>query len=218
MLADRDSTDLHLNLARRHMRLARRYKQTALVTAISTAIDALKAKQDIAEEKDLERQGAYDDVYAADGDLDDGIRNLFSAAETFDRENIGAGTVVKLFPDGGFGSIIDEPLAQEPATADALATKVTSLGAAHSLFPHAAKLTALAQGVRDALTALEGAVRASKMAEAEEEIAQAALRKQYEGNYLTGRGAVGRTIAERLFPKANRGQSEDPAPAPVAPK
>jgi len=38
-------------------------------------------------------------------------------------------------------------------------------------------------GVRDALKALDDAVRASKNTDAEEEIAQGALRRQYEHNY-----------------------------------
>jgi len=89
-----------------------------------------------------------DDVVAADADLDDAIRNLFSAAESFDRDNLGAGTVATLFPRGGFSSIIDLPLAQEPDSADALATKEESLGAAHALAPHAAKLKAQSSKLR----------------------------------------------------------------------
>lgn len=217
MLADRDSTEFHLNLARRHQRLARRYKQTGLVTSMQTAIDALVAKQTAAADKELDRQAAYDDILAADGDLDDAVRNLFNAAQVFDRENPGATTVGQLFPGGGFTSIIDEPLAQEPATAEALATKVNGLGAAHALLPHAAKLNAAATAVRTALTAMDTAVRAAKNAAADEEIAQAALRRAYEANYLSARSTLGRTLAERLFPKANRsGQSESPAPAPTA--
>ena len=76
----------------------------------------------------------------------------------------------------------------------------------------------LAKGVRDSLNALGDAVRASKLAEAEEELAQAALRKQFESNYLNGRGAVGRAIAERLFPKATRGPNDADSSAPIAPK
>ena len=75
MLADRDSTDLHLNLARRHQRLARRAGLADLVAAIQPAIAALAAKQAAAADKDLDRQGAYDEILAADADLDDAIRN-----------------------------------------------------------------------------------------------------------------------------------------------
>lgn len=215
MLADRDSTDLHLNLANRHQRLARRYKQASLVAAIQPAIDTLVSRQAVAAGKDLDRQAAYDDVVAADADLDDGIRNLFGSAEVFDRDHIGAGMVTTLFPGGGFGSIVDQPLAEEPASAEALATKIDTLGAAHALASHSVKLKALAQGVRDALKALDDAVRLAKNADAEEEIAQGVLRRQHERNYLIARQTLGRGIAERLFPRANRGQSAEASPAAV---
>lgn len=217
MLAERDSPALHLNLARRHQRLARRYKQAALVTSIQTTIDALASRQAVSDEKDLDRQAAYDDTMAADGDLDDAIRNLFSAAGSFDRENLGAGTLTMLFPGGGFGPVVELPMAQEPAAAEALATKIESLGATHALTPQAAKLKTMAQAVRDALKALDDAVRGAKNADAEMEIAQGALRRQYEHNYLAGRQTLGRTMAERLFPKANRSNSSEPEPPPAAP-
>lgn len=217
MLADRDSTDFHLNLARRHQRLARRYKQPTLAAAAQTAIDALATRQAASADKELDRQGAYDDVLAADGDLDDGIRNSFSAAETFDRENLGAGTLAMLFPSGGFGAIIELEMAQEPAAADALAAKIETLGAAHALAPHVGKLKTLAQSVRDALKALDDAVRAAKTADAEEEIAQGTLRRQYEHNYLNARQILGRSISERLFPKANRSRPEADEAPPAAP-
>ena len=218
MLADRDSTDLHLNLARRHQRLARRAGLADLVAAIQPAIAALAAKQAAAADKDLDRQGAYDEILAADADLDDAIRNLFDSATIFDRDNAAARTLETLFPAGGYGDIVAEPVAQEPASADALATKVTSLGAAHALAPHAAKLTTAAKAVRDALTAQEEAIRIAKSADADEEIAQAALRRAYEGNYFAARQTVGRVKAERLFPKANRSGSTEPDPAPAPAK
>lgn len=217
MLADRDSTDLHLNLSRRHQRLARRYKQAALVAAIQTSIDGLAARQSTSAEKELDRQGAYDDVQAADGDLDDAIRNLFSGAESFDRDHLGAGTLAILFPSGGFGTMIELEVAQEPDAAEALAIKVETLGTAHTLAPHGVKLKTLAAIVREALSALNDAVRAAKNAQAEEEIAQGTLRRQYESNYLTARQSLGRGIAERIFPGTNRSQANEPTPPPAVP-
>jgi len=215
MLFDRDSTVLHLSLARRHERLARRYQQNVLAAAILAATNGLKTKHELAGDRELDRQSAYDGVLAADGDLDDGFRGLFNSAENYDRDNVGARTLALLFPEGGFGSIIDQPLAQEPSTAEAMATKVEGLEAGHPLAPHAAKLRTLAAGVREALTALDTAVRVQKSAEAEEELAQGVLRRQYEANYLDARKALGRTIAERLFPRA-RTAGEAPPAAPPA--
>jgi hypothetical protein len=216
MLANRDSTALHINQARRHERLARRYRQEAFADAIRAAIDPLRAKADATDERELERQGAYDDTLAADADLDDAIRNLFNSAEISDRENPGSNTLATLFPEGRFTDITQLPLAQEPAIAEALATKVESLGSAHALAPHAVKIRSLAKAVRDAIAAQNDAIRALKTAEAEEEIAKNALARQFEGNYLDARKTLGRTLAERIFPTF-RGTSAAPAEAPAQP-
>lgn len=217
MIADRDSTDLHLNQARRHERLARRYRQEAFATAIRTAIDPLAARMKATGEQDLERQGAYDDVLAADADLDDAIRSLFNSAEIHERENPGSNTLMRLFPEGRFTDITALAVAQEPAAAEALATRVESLGETHALAAHAAKLRTLAAIVRSSLTAQTDAIRALKIAEAEEEIAQAVLRRQYEVNYLDARKNLGRTLAERLFPafRSSSTPMSEPPPAPV---
>ncbi len=44
-------------------------------------------------------------------------------------------------------------------------------------------------------------IKQVKTCEAEEDIAQAALRRQYENNYLDARKQLGKIRAERLFPK-----------------
>jgi hypothetical protein len=49
------------------------------------------------------------------------------------------------------------------------------------------------------------AVRAEKDAEAEEEIAQAGLRLEYERCYLRARERFGRSGAEQLFPQLTAG-------------
>lgn len=215
LLAERDSTQLHLTLARRHERLARRYRQDSLADAIKASAKTLQDKADLSADRELDRQAAYDSVLAADADLDDAVRNLFNSAEIHDRQNPTTPALPTLFPDGGFTSITDEPIAQEPATVTALATKVESLGAQHALAPHAALLRTAAKGVTDALAAQETAIRASKSAAAEEEIAAAALRRQYEVNYLDARKTLGRPLAERLFPSARNTAPTPPAPVPA---
>ncbi|MEW6756456.1 MAG: hypothetical protein AB1505_36610 [Candidatus Latescibacterota bacterium] len=78
----------------------------------------------------------------------------------------------------------------------------------------------LRQGVAaaaEAEAAYEAAIRAEKAAEADEEIAQASLRRQYELNYLAARQRLGRARAERLFParqQSARGAAQ-PAESPV---
>jgi len=217
LLAERDSTPLHLTLARRHERLARRYRQDSLAEAIKASARALKDKADLSEERDLDRQSAYDNVLAADADLDDAVRNCFNAAEIHDRQHPTTPARALLFPDGGFTSITEEPIAREPDIVLALATKLDSLGSSHALAPHAALLRTAAQGVTDALAAQEAAIRASKSADAEEEIAAAALRRQYEGNYLDARKSLTRALAERLFPATRSVSTAPPEPPKPSP-
>ncbi len=50
------------------------------------------------------------------------------------------------------------------------------------------------------ITAHGKSIIAHKIAEAEEEIARTALRRQYESNYLAAREKFGRLVAENLFP------------------
>lgn len=213
MIADRDSTEVHLNTTRRHQRLARRYRLDSLVTAIQPAITTLESASGKAAERELDRQAAYDELLAADADLDDGVRNLYNTAEIYDREHPGAGVLTTLFPEGGFTSITEESIAAEPDVADALAARVESLGSSHALAPHAAKLRQLTAAVRQAITDQETAIRNAKAADAEEEIAQAALRRQYEVNYLDARRNTGRPLCERIFP----GRPAIPAKTPVVP-
>lgn len=216
MLSAHDSTDTHLSNAQRHQRLARRYRLEGLVTAIQPTINALNAAAANATNRQLERQGAYDELVAADADLDDTIRNLYNSAEISDRENPGANILRLLFPGGGYTSVTEESMTNEPAVADALATRLETLGANHPLASHATKIRTLTAAVRKAITDQESAIRAAKSADAEEEIAQAALRRQYEANYLEARKTHGRAISDRLFPVRSDSSAKKPVnPAPA---
>jgi hypothetical protein len=209
MLADRDSSALHLSLAHRHQRLARRYNQETMAETIQAAMTALETRSAATDARELDRQAAYDGVQATDADLDNAVRNLFNDAENFDRANVGAGVVVKLFPEGGFTPVTSLEISKELSAVEGLATRVEALGAQHALKAHAATLRTRAQEVRTAITAMENAIRARAAALAEEEIAQAALRRQYEGNYLDARRSLGRAQAERLFPSVNNPKTGD---------
>lgn len=56
---------------------------------------------------------------------------------------------------------------------------------------------------RKAIKAYEESIKQLKTTQAEEDIAKATLRRQYEINYLDARKQLGKTLAERLFPKLN---------------
>ena len=200
MLTERDSIALHLNASRRHVRLVRRSRRVEMIAGIDPLIAALLSKHQLSEERVLDTQAAYDAVVASDAELDDAVRNLHDAGKQHDRAHPDSPALPDLFPSGSFGTLIDLPLNDEPNNVDALATKLELLGPDHDLAPHAAKLRAGAQAVRNALNLHGEAIRSQKSAEAEEEIAKSTLRRKYEANYLDGRKLWGRTFADRLFP------------------
>ncbi len=200
MLSERDSAALIVNGSRRHVRLLRRYRCDELIKGIDPLISDLAQKRQLSEERLLDAQAALDAVLAADGDLDDAVRNLFDSAKQHDRSAPTAPVLPDLFPSGGFSSVIDLPRADEPDAVDALAKKLELLGTGHDLAPHSAKLREAAQTVREALNAHRDAIRTQKGAEAEEDIAKSALRRKYEANYLDARKQWGRVLADRLFP------------------
>lgn len=216
-LADRDSSSLHLQAAHRHQRLARRYGFQPYAAEIQPHLDTLKTKSAVYDERELERQAAYDEVLAADSDLDDSVRSLFSAAQTFDRENLGASTLTTLFPDNRFASVTELPITTELTAIEGLITRLGSLGPQHALGGFTKKLLDGKKAVKDALAAQSAAVTARAAADAEEELAQAALRRQYEANYYNAAKQLGKDGAEKLFPDFRRSAraSDTPAPAPA---
>jgi hypothetical protein len=216
-LVDRDSTALHLQTARRHQRLARRYGLSTYATDIQPQIDALKARAEEYEERELDRQAAYDELQAADSDLDDTVRNLHSSAQSFDRDHLGAGTLTTLFPDNRFTSVTDLPVTQELTAIEGLITRLSSLDPQHTLAPFIQKLQDGKKAVVDALAAQNTAVINRATANAQEELAQAALRRQYEINYHNAAKQLGKAGAEKLFPdfRSSAKSSEKAAPAPT---
>lgn len=212
MLNDRDSTDRHLDLTRRHLRLCKQAKGAgAMATAIEPAYQALLQKQAATKGKFDARQDALDDFILRDLELDDGVRTAFEKCKQFDRDNPAAAVLLKIFPDGKYSDLTRIERSKEPDAIEQVAVRFESLGTAHALYAVAADLRAKVQASRTALAAYQDAVRSHKLTEADEEIAQAVLRQQYEANYLEARKILGRAAAERLFPR-HSGGSADEAP------
>ena len=116
-------------------------------------------------------------------------------------ENPGQAILNKIFPEGKFTVIINVERTKEPDVAEQLAVRFENLGSGHPLYVIAADLREKISDSREAISAYHEAIRGQKIAEAEEEIVQAAFRQQYEVNYLDSRKEFGRVMAERLFPK-----------------
>ena len=177
---------------------------------------ALEAAKDAREAAEEAEENAADDLELAGRDGANAIRNLSSAAKQYDRANPGERTHDTLLADG-YSDFIHSDGTVVPLTLDKLVAKVKSLGDTHALAPNGAALITTATAIRTADAALKTATEARAIAEANEEIAQAALRRAYEANYLDGRKKFGREEVERLFPRIRRRKKSGPPAEPPAP-
>ncbi len=220
LLYDKDSTVYCRRATQRHIRLLRRVPGTeGFVTAISPLDEALAQKAAVSDEKELERDCAYDYIVAADFEQDNEVRKVFAAATQHDLAHPTAPVLSLIFPEATFGEIVRESLSRQPDTVDMLASRIRTLPAEHPMRPAAEGLEARAKAVRDAIAAHGKSIIAHKIAEAEEEIARTALRRQYESNCLAAREKFGRLVAENLFPDlaARKKAEAEGAPADKEP-
>jgi hypothetical protein len=223
LLAPRDSTNIHLNLGRRHYRLCVRYRQDTMAASIKAAIDNLVQKALAAEDRDLDRQAAADAIVASDADLDDAVRNLFDSARIAERTDPSSRPLDTLFPEGRFTTITDADAFDEPALVEAVITRLSKLGDTHMLAPHVALLRAAVGDLKGSIKAHDDAMAAMKAADAEEALSADSLRRQYESNYFDARKKLSRPMAERLFvsgrnptsPATPPAAERPPAPAPA---
>jgi hypothetical protein len=215
MLRDADSSGKHLSTARRHMRLCKTVKGAEfLAVAIEphytrlegTGVDekkAIEAEEDAQDDRDLRgREGA------------DALRTASERAKQHDRDTPGDNVFSRLFPEGGFSDFIASNGTTSGASCRLIATRARDLGANHALSSLGTELEARATAIDAAQMTLDNAVRAKKLAEAEDELAQAALRRAYEENWLDAQKKFGKAGAERLFPRIRKRESssgDDPA-------
>ncbi len=204
LLYERVSTRKHLSATRRHMRLCRQFNGTQfLVDQLQLPYNSVKDKHAATRNKQEQREDRYDDLLIADNQLDDQVRLVFRRCEEHDRATPAAAVMPRVFPEGKFGHIVNISLQEEPDTVERLALRIETLGKEHTLFPLAAQLRKQVAASRKAIKAYEDVIKQLKSCEADEEIAQATLRRQYENNYLDARKQLGKIRAERLFPKLN---------------
>ncbi len=205
MLQNDDSSQKHIEVVRRHQRRCRRTKGAAeFAAAIEPARANLKEKLDGRLKLIEMEQDARDDLELADGDLDDCVITVSDRAKEIDRDQPGQNLHAKLFPSGRTTDFTEADILVEPNETDKIAVAIDSLGKEHALAPLAARLRSLGDAGRNAAKAVGDAIRARKVGEADEELAQAELRKAYEMNYVNARGKLGRRLAERLFPRIGR--------------
>lgn len=210
MLRDADSTDRHRSVVYRHTRLCKRLKGAEfLITKITPAYDALGAAQANTQQAQLDKDSASDDLAFQGQQGADLLRSVFSRAEDHDRQHPGERILPKLFPEGGYGDYIQSTGVVSVSTLHTLVSRVTGLGPSHAMSGLATELTAQATAIQSAETAYKEATLAHHSKAADEEVAQADLRKAYEENYLEARKVFGKALAERLFPRFRRRSSSE---------
>ncbi len=201
LLYEKQSTKVHLNATRRHIRLCRRATGTEeVVAAIEPFHQTLIEKQKATEEAGLNREMAHDDVYHCDNILDDDVISCYEDCKKHDRKNPGRPVLLQLFPDGKYTTITKTRLKDEPDKVGQLVSRIGALGADHPINSMVEALNTGIENCRTALSSYNQSITDEKAAQAEEDIAKANLRRQYEFNYLDLAKKFGKGHADRFFP------------------
>ena len=199
-LYDRHSTNVHLNIVKRHIRLARQDKGAdELITVIEPLFNELESKASIAEGLKRETESKRDSLAFKDALLDDKVRDLSEACKKYDRDNPGSSVFNLLFP-GGLSTVVYAPVESEPTAVEKLILAIQNLGENHLLAGHIAPLQAAVGESKSAIDELHTAINAEKMADAAVAIAKVNLTRQYEQNIYAANSKFGKTYANRLFP------------------
>ena len=201
LLYEKESSSRHLQVTRLHMRRCVLIKGAEkYASSIEPQFNELKRRSNATSEKAELRENAYDAVIYYDSELDGESKDLFNACERYDRRNPGELILKKIFPDGKFSVITMQSRKKQHTLTEGLLLRLENLGQEHQLFPISIDLRNALTLAVNAEKAYEAAELEEKKAVTEELIAQAALRNQYEKNYLTSRNELGKKIAEKLFP------------------
>jgi len=218
LLYERHSTNVHLNIVKRHIRLARQIKGAEdLVAAIEPFYNELAAKAANTINVTGETEFKRDLLAFADVSLDDKVRDVYEAGKKYDRDHPGIPVTTLLFPEG-ISPVIYAPVESEPTLVEKLILGIQSLGD-HPLGEYIASLQSAVENSKTAIGELKEAITDEKMAEALESIAKVNLTRQYALNIYAASSKFGKTYANRLFPQiftSNKDgdNNETPNPAP----
>jgi hypothetical protein len=209
MLRDSDSSVKHLSIARRHIRLYTLQSGAEFLVAnmqssytqLQTTFTAKRAAQEAEED-------ARDDLEFRGRDAADTLRTISERAKQHDREHPGDNAFAHVFPEGGFSEYITSQGTVSASNCGVIAKRIAELGANHPMMAFAGDLNARVTAIDEGQTNYDTALRARKMAEADDELAQAALRRAYEHNALDAQKKFGKR-ADRLFPRIRKTSRRD---------
>lgn len=209
LLKNSMSSETQIAYAERHVRLCQQTNGAeSLVSNIQPKIENLEIQIKNRTQKVKARYAAYDEIILKDSILDDCIKNLVGSTKQYDRSNPGRPVFDLLFPDGKPSNITNASYTKEVEKSDQLLLRLQSLGEGHSLLSHVEPLNNAIAAARAAIAGHQEKVTEEKVAIANEELAQAELRKQYEFNSLDAIKLFGKSYANRLFPKFTNGKKK----------
>ena len=212
MLRDSDSTEKHLSASRRHMRLCRRVRGAEfLIAAIEPHRNRLVGTLAAKNQANDAEEDARDDLDAQGREAADAIRTISERAKQQDRDNSGSNAHSTIFPEGGFGPYLTSNNTASAASCNVIATRIQSLGQMHPLAALGTEITTHGNALDAGQTNFDNALRARKLAEAEDELAQAAVRRAYEENWLDAQKKFGKA-ADRLLPRLRKRRANDEEP------
>lgn len=208
MIAESRSSETHESICNRHVRLCQRTKGTdPLIQNISPLIVNLTNKRLETQKCKQRKEEMNDGVILANSMMDDEVRTLHEKCKQYDREHPGSQLVKRIFPDGKLSEIIRASLKSQAMEMGQLIVRLNTLEQEHPLRTAIAPLAESISKEQEAQQLYREAIGQWKAAIAEEDIAKAELRKQYEHNYLDAVKLFGKRFAQRLFPKLGKSKN-----------
>jgi hypothetical protein len=216
-LYERHSTNVHLNIVKRHIRLARQVKGAeGLVTVIEPYYNQLAERAAHATSANDETECKRDLLAFFDVSLDDKVRDLHEACKKYDRDHPGIPVTSLLFPDG-ISPVVYAPVESELTLVEKLVLGIRGLDEGHPLAEYIAPLKEAGEASKTAIGELKSAITAEKTAEALEAIAKVNLTRQYEQNIYAASSKFGKSYANRLFPQIFTATKSETAVEPTKP-
>ncbi len=161
-LYERHSVNVHLNMVKRHIRLARQIKGAEeLGTVIEPLYNELLAKTAAANVAAEETEFKRDILTLKDAALDDVVRDVNDACKKYDRDHPGSSVTDNLFP-GGISPIVYAPIESEPTLVGKIILAIANLGEGHLLAQYVPHLQAAASEAKSAIDELHTALPPKK--------------------------------------------------------
>ena len=199
MIRDTESSIRHKSAARRLMRNCKRVKNCEKFIPVMTgSYTILIGKMAITEQKAEEREDIQDDLNFTEMELIESVHTASDLCKKEDRDNPGFGAYLKVFSDINLTDFTKLEIDKKPNVAEQFAVRIDTFGKEHPLQQCAVDIRLKNTLMRKASSNSAESVSVQKIAETEEDLAKAQVRKTYEGIFYDTKKEFGDKIAERF--------------------